>query len=365
MNIVSASDGSVPSKVDTARSDNESQPGGIDPGTASVGSADSRRWQVSMRDAIRSPQELCRRLGLGEVVSQEATDSLAGFPVFVPLEFLSRIRPGDINDPLLRQVLPVHDETIAAEGFELDPVGDAEASLEPGLLQKYQGRALMVVTGACAVHCRYCFRRHFPYGGAPKSFSAWQPALDAVAKDESIHEILLSGGDPLTIVDSRLSELAHAIAQVPHVRRLRIHTRLPVMIPDRVNDEFLGWITRTRLQPFVVVHVNHAQELDSAVVDALRRMIDAGITVLNQAVLLRGVNDDEDALVELCEQLVDVGVVPYYLHQLDRVAGAIHFEVDVERGKQIVASMRKRLPGYAVPEYVREVAGASSKTPLR
>ena len=314
--------------------------------------------------AIRSPHELCRRLDLDASVSSVATEATADFPIFVPLEFLSRIRPGDRHDPLLRQVLPVAGELVSKAGYQRDPVGDGSARLQPGLLQKYHGRALLVATGACAVHCRYCFRRHYPYEEGPKSFSAWQPALKAIASDASIHEVLLSGGDPLTIIDSRLSELTQAIAQIGHVRRLRIHTRLPIMIPQRVNDELLNWICGTRLQPIVVVHVNHAQELDASVEAALRRFLDNGITVLNQAVLLRGVNDRVDDLAELCERLVDIGVLPYYLHQLDRVEGATHFEVRTEEGRRIIASLRARLPGYAVPQYVCETPGEKSKTPL-
>jgi KamA family protein len=192
----------------------------------------------------------------------------------------------------------------------------------------------------------------------------WQPALDAIAADDSIHEVLFSGGDPLTVVDPRLAELASAVARIRHVRRLRVHTRLPIMIPSRVNDELLGWLLGTRLRPYVVVHANHPQELDDQVIGAFRRLVEAGIPLLNQTVLLRGVNDQAEVMALLNEQLIDEGVLPYYLHQLDRVQGAAHFEVPVDQGKQIVASLRAKLPGYGVPQYVREITGQSGKTPI-
>jgi EF-P beta-lysylation protein EpmB len=277
---------------------------------------------------------------------------------------LSRIRRADAADPLLRQVLPLEAETLAAEGFTPDPVDDRSATLEPGLLGKYAGRVLMVTTGACAVHCRYCFRRHFPYQTTPKSLDAWERAIEQIEADASVHEVILSGGDPLMLVDDLLAALAERLAQVPHLRRLRVHTRLPIVIPERVNDELLGWLTGTRLTPIVVVHANHPAEIDEAVAAALGRLIDAGVPVLNQAVLLRGVNDSIDTLAELCERLVDLRVIPYYLHQLDRVAGAAHFEVPVAEGRKIMAELKSRLPGYAVPRYVQEIAGRSHKVDL-
>jgi EF-P beta-lysylation protein EpmB len=248
--------------------------------------------------------------------------------------------------------------------FTTDPVGDRLAKRTPGLLHKYNGRVLLVTTGACAIHCRYCFRRHYPYAETPRGIEAWQPALAAVADDDSVHEVILSGGDPLTLVDSLLAELTIRLAEIPHLRRLRLHTRLPVLIPERVTDDLLSWLRGTRLVPWVVVHVNHPAELDKPVGEALTRLIDAGIPVLNQAVLLRGVNDDLETLVELSERLIQLRVMPYYLHQLDRVAGAAHFEVPVEMGRVLIEQMRARLPGYAVPRYVEEVLGAPYKVNL-
>ena len=274
------------------------------------------------------------------------------------------MRPGDPTDPLLRQVLPLADEMADVPGFTVDPVGDDLAERQPGLLHKYQGRVLLVTTGTCAIHCRYCFRRHFPYDETPRSLADWQPALDEIAADESVHEVILSGGDPLTLVDATLSELVDSLAQIPHLRRLRIHTRLPIVIPERVTDELIDMLRDCRLTPIVVLHANHANELDAHVASAIGRFSDAGIMLLNQAVLLAGVNDSVDAQAALCERLVDLRVMPYYLHQLDRVAGAAHFEVPVAKGRQIIRQLRERLPGYAVPRYAAEVPGAGSKTIL-
>lgn len=272
------------------------------------------------------------------------------------------MQPGDPNDPLLRQVLPLDDELADVPGFSADPVGDTAAARQPGLLQKYKGRALLVATGTCAIHCRYCFRRHFSYAEGPRSLDDWQPALRAIAADTSLHEAILSGGDPLTIVDDTLARLVSQLDRIGHLRRLRIHTRLPIVIPERVTGGLIGMLRASRLTSVVVVHANHANELDEHVVTALEKFNDAGIPLLNQAVLLRGVNDSVEAQAALWERLVDLRVMPYYLHQLDRVAGAAHFEVPIKRGRQIMKELRMRLPGYAVPRYVQEIPGTPHKS---
>jgi EF-P beta-lysylation protein EpmB len=315
-----------------------------------------------MRRAVRDGGELCQAVGL----SPEIADAAAAgqFPVFAPWPYIGRIRRGDPHDPLLRQVLPLEDENLAAEGFSTDPVGDGPATRSPGLIHKYRGRALLVTTGACAIHCRYCFRREFPYGDTPHSLSHWQAALDEIAADTSIHEVIYSGGDPLTLVDDFLAELTGRLAEIAHVRRLRIHTRLPIVIPQRINDELLNWLCGTRLQPIVVIHANHPAEIDGEVAESLGRLVDRGIVVLNQAVLLRGVNNNIEALAGLSERLVELRVMPYYLHQLDRVRGAAHFEVPIEAGRKLIQQLRERLPGYAVPRYVQEVAGEPAKVVL-
>lgn len=274
------------------------------------------------------------------------------------------MRPGDPADPLLRQVLPLADELADVAGYTRDPVGDRMASPVPGLLQKYSGRALLVTTGACAVHCRYCFRRHFPYSEAPHSLAQWQPALDQIARDPTIHEVILSGGDPLMLTDGQLARLVEQIAAIPSVRRLRVHTRLPIMIPERVTPDLLQLLQDSRLAPLVVVHANHPRELDYDVAHAIAALVRAGIPVLNQSVLLRGINDDLATLVELSERLVDLRVMPYYLHQMDRVAGGAHMAVPESQGRDLVARMRRQLPGYAIPRYVREEQSEPHKLPL-
>jgi EF-P beta-lysylation protein EpmB len=317
-----------------------------------------------MKDAVRDADELCRLLDLPEEFASAARASAGQFPLFVPRGFIARMRPGDPNDPLLRQVLPVADETRDVAGFVADPVDDAAATRQPGLLQKYDGRVLLVTTGACAVHCRYCFRRSFPYETSPRSIDDWRPAIDEIASDDSIREVILSGGDPLTLVDSTLAGLIDELADIEHVRRLRVHTRLPIVIPERVTDSLVNALCGAGQATVVVVHANHVNELDEQVAAALTKLADAGFMLLNQAVLLAGVNDSVEAQAALSERLVDVRVLPYYLHQLDRVAGAAHFEVPVDKGRKIVSGLRARLPGYAVPRYVEEVAGAVSKTEL-
>jgi len=321
-------------------------------------------WQAALKHAVRDPAQLCQLLGLPTEYEAAAQRASKQFPLFAPREYIARMKPGDPHDPLLRQVLPLAEELIETPGYSADPVGDVSSRRAPGLLQKYRGRALLLTTGACAVHCRYCFRRHYPYDEGPRSWDTWAPALAEIASDTTLSEVLLSGGDPLTLVDSWLAELAERLAAIGHVRRLRIHTRLPIVIPQRVCDSLLAWLRGTRLTPLVVVHANHPAELDAAVAGALARLVDAGVTVLNQSVLLRGINDTTDVLAELCERLVDLRVMPYYLHQLDRVAGAAHFEVPVAEGRRLVRELRERLPGYAVPRYVSETAGEAFKVPL-
>jgi EF-P beta-lysylation protein EpmB len=317
-----------------------------------------------MKDAVRDAGQLCRLLDLSDEFAAEAQAAARQFSLFVPRGFVARMRPGDPSDPLLRQVLPLADEAAVVPGFSADPVDDNAATRRPGLLQKYAGRVLLITTGTCAVHCRYCFRRHFPYEETPRSLADWRPALDEIAGDASLHEVILSGGDPLTLVDETLSKLVEALADIPHLRRLRIHTRLPIVIPERVTDELVDMLRDSRLTPVMVVHSNHANELDASVAAALEKFSNAGIVLLNQAVLLAGVNDSVEAQAALSERLIDLRVLPYYLHQLDRVVGAAHFEVPIATGRQIIRELREQLPGYAVPRFVKEIPGETSKTVL-
>lgn len=321
-------------------------------------------WQHALRTAIRDPVALCDAVQLGAEFHHAAVQAAAEFPVFAPLDFVAKMENGDPFDPLLRQVLPIAEELIESRGYSADPVGEASAVTEPGLMQKYQGRVLLVTAGSCPVHCRYCFRRHYPYQASPRTLNDWQPALVKIEQDPTVEEVILSGGDPLTLVDPLLAELVRQLSRMRHLRRLRIHTRFPVMIPQRVTDELLAWLSASGLTTVIVLHVNHPNELDDAVADAASRLITAGTSLLNQSVLLRGVNDCADTLAELSQRLVDMRVMPYYLHQLDHVMGASHFEVPVRTGKRIIEQLRSRLPGYAVPRYVREIAGEAGKTVL-
>jgi EF-P beta-lysylation protein EpmB len=321
-------------------------------------------WRRLLAEAIRDPDELWRALELPPAALPAARASAKLFPLLVPRGFAALMRRGDLADPLLRQVVPLADEAEAPPGFVADPLGESSCSPTPGLLRKYRGRALLVATGACAVHCRYCFRRHFPYDELPRGRRWWEPALAELAADPESRELILSGGDPLTLPDAQLAELAAAAARIPQLTRLRVHTRLPVVLPERVDAALCRWLVSTRLSPVVVIHANHARELSPAVVEACRRLREAGVQLLNQSVLLRGVNDDEGTLAELSERLFAAGVLPYYLHALDRVVGAAHFLVDDRRAAELARALAARLPGYLVPRMVREEPGADNKTPL-
>jgi EF-P beta-lysylation protein EpmB len=288
-------------------------------------------------------------------------DDRPDFPLFATREYLSRAERGNPDDPLLRQVLPQRSELHSPPDYAMDPVGDGQSALTPGLLQKYRGRALLVATGGCAIHCRYCFRREYPYQESPPQWSTWNTAIAELTRRESIEEIILSGGDPLTLSDEILSSLVDRLAAIPHLKRLRIHTRLPIVLPQRVNEPMLEWLTGSRLKPIVVIHANHAREFDGFVVGAIDRLREAGIPLLNQSVLLRGINDSVEALEDLSKTLIDTGVIPYYLHLLDRTIGTHEFEVQQNEGKSLVSKLRTRLPGYAVPRLVREVFGGESK----
>ena len=323
-----------------------------------------RRWQTALQLAIRDPVRLCQVLGLSRDLDRAALRAATQFPVLAPLEYIARMRHGDPDDPLLRQILPLGAEIKEAPGYQTDPVGDAQSVIQPGLLQKYTGRVLMVTSRACAVHCRYCFRRHFSANQPPVHADQWQAAVEYLRGKPAIEEVILSGGDPLLASDARLASLVEHLQAIPHVARFRIHTRMPIVIPQRVTESLVEGLRKSRLTTVVVVHANHPAELDIGVVEALARLIDVGIPVFNQSVLLRGINDDADTLVQLSRRLVDARVMPYYLHQLDRVAGAAHFEVSIQRGLDLVRQMRAELPGYAVPRYVREIPGQPGKTVL-
>jgi len=322
------------------------------------------RWQQRWREAIRDPRELLRQLGLDPVALGVSDEAAGQFAVRVPQGFAARMRHGDRHDPLLRQVLPITDELKVVPGFSLDAVGDGAAKKATGVIQKYRGRALLVTTGSCAINCRYCFRRHFDYGTENAAREGWRDAVDAIAQDPDIDEVILSGGDPLSLATHKLVELTQALKQIPHLRRLRIHSRLPVVLPERVDDALVQWIGSLPWPVAFVIHANHANEFDASVDAAMARLRAAGATLLNQAVLLRGVNDSIEALQALSERSFAAGVLPYYLYQVDRVEGVAHFEVADDTAKDLHAQLTARLSGYLVPKLVREISGDSSKRPV-
>ena len=319
--------------------------------------------------AARSPEELATALslepdGVAALTTEKAIEAARRFPVRVPREVLARMRRGDAGDPLLRQFAATAEETAAVSGFVRDPLGEAAAAPVPGLLHKYHGRVLLVVTGACPVHCRYCFRRHFPYGDHALGEEALAAALAYVRAEPTIHEVILSGGDPLSLGDDALAALEVKLAAIPHLRRLRVHTRWPIVVPSRVGEPLLEWLGRSRLRPVVVVHCNHPAEIDDDVRAALAALRDRRISLLNQSVLLRGVNDSVETLCELSEALDAAGVLPYYLHLLDPVEGTAHFAVPEREARRLMRDVAAWLPGYLVPRLAREEAGKPAKTVL-
>ena len=322
------------------------------------------RWQAELASAITSPAELVAELGLDPQLIPAAISAGGLFRLRVPRSYLDRIRPGDPHDPLLQQILPIGAELTSTAGYSPDPLGERTALRAPGLLQKYHGRALLITTSACAIHCRYCFRREFPYAQQTSEARRWSEALDEIARDSSIEEVILSGGDPLSLSDSRLANLTDALQAIPHVRRLRLHTRQPVVLPSRVDAGLAQWLSQLRLPVVFVLHVNHPNEIDADVHAACAQLRESGATLLNQTVLLRGVNDDSGVLAELSRRLFEAGVLPYYLHLLDRVRGAAHFDVPEDRARLIAGQLAARLPGYLVPRLAREIHGAPAKVTL-
>ena len=321
-------------------------------------------WLVQLADVLTDPDELFRLLNI------DADENLlAGreakrlFPLRVPRAFVARMEKGNVNDPLLRQVLTSQEEFIAAPGFSTDPL-EEQHSVVPGLLHKYHNRALLLVKGGCAVNCRYCFRRHFPYADNQGNKRNWQAALEYVSAHPELDEIIFSGGDPLMAKDHELDWLLSQLEAIPHVKRLRIHSRLPIVIPARITDTLVARFARSSLQILLVNHINHANEIDDAFREAMSHLRRAGVTLLNQSVLLRGVNDNAQTLANLSNALFDAGVLPYYLHVLDKVQGASHFLVSDEEAREIMRELLTLISGYMVPKLAREIGGEPSKTPL-
>jgi EF-P beta-lysylation protein EpmB len=317
-----------------------------------------------MATAITSAEALAAAVGLEPALIEPARAAASTFRLRVPRSYVARMRPGDANDPLLRQVLPVAQELESVPEYSADPLGERAALRAPGLLQKYRGRALLITTSACAIHCRYCFRREFPYADQTGEGARFSEAVAEIARDSSIEEVLLSGGDPLSLSDARLTSLTDALTRIPHIRRLRVHTRQPVVLPSRVDAGLIAWLNGIELPMVFVLHANHPNEIDADVREACDKLRAAGVTLFNQTVLLRGVNDDSTVLANLSRTLFEAGVLPYYLHVLDRVSGAAHFAIPDARAQELAGDLAATLPGYLVPRLVREVEGAPAKVTL-
>jgi EF-P beta-lysylation protein EpmB len=326
--------------------------------------ADREEWLRQLADVITDPDELLQLLSLNTHPElPQGRDARRLFPLRVPRAFAARMQPGDANDPLLLQVLTAREEFATATGFTTDPL-DEQHSVVPGLLHKYHNRALLLVKGGCAVNCRYCFRRHFPYQDNQGNKANWRQALEYIQLHPELDEIIFSGGDPLMAKDHELNWLLAELEAVPHIKRLRIHTRLPVVIPARITIELCQRLSGSRLQMLMVTHINHANEIDQALCESMAQLRRAGVTLLNQSVLLRGINDNANTLATLSNALFDAGILPYYIHVLDKVQGAAHFMVSDEQARVIMKELLSKVSGYLVPTLAREIGGEPSKTPL-
>ncbi len=318
-------------------------------------------WQQQLAEAFTNIDELCDYLQLATdtlPISFAATES---FALRVPLNFASCMEKGNPNDPLLRQVLPVKDELLTYPGFKSDPVGDLASVTETGILHKYQGRVLLINTGSCAINCRYCFRRNFPYADLQLGKQKEIAVIEAIQEDISINEVILSGGDPLLLNDLRLTRLIMQLNEIKHLKRIRIHSRLPIVLPARITDEFINTLKQSSKQVILIVHCNHANEINDRVVTACNALKNSNIILFNQSVLLKGVNDSAQTLCELSEKLFCLGVIPYYLHLLDKATGTGHFEVPINDALRLISQVQATLPGYLVPKLVTEQEGATSK----
>ncbi|WP_419238134.1 EF-P beta-lysylation protein EpmB [Photobacterium leiognathi subsp. mandapamensis] len=322
-----------------------------------------QNWLNDLSNAISDPFTLLKLLKIDPTPWENGLAARKLFALRVPLSFVDKMEIGNPYDPLLRQILPLAQEFEVHQGYSVDPLEEQQNEI-PGLLHKYHNRVLLIVKGGCAVNCRYCFRRHFPYSDNKGNKRQWQQSLEYIAAHPEINEVILSGGDPLMAKDHELQWLIEHIAAISHIKRLRIHSRLPVVIPNRITDALCQILTETRLQTILVTHINHANEIDDALKTAMQKLKQANVTLLNQGVLLKGVNDSVAALTDLSETLFDAGIQPYYLHVLDRVQGAAHFMVDDEIARQLMAGLITKVSGYLVPKLTREIGGRASKTPL-
>ena len=321
-------------------------------------------WKIILKQAISNPIELWNELQLEPQTLPTTRAAIDNFSLRVPRGFVTRIEKKNPNDPLLLQILSQVDELTTYPGYYLDPLNEKQSNPIPGLLHKYHGRVLVILSGACAIHCRYCFRRHFPYKQNNPGKQGWKRIFDYLKINDTVNEVILSGGDPLIVKDEQLSTFILQVEAITTIRRLRIHTRLPIVIPERVTTGLIRILSNTRLKTAVVVHCNHPNEINQSVIDAFNLLHSSKITLLNQSILLKKINDDSRILIRLSERLFDAGVLPYYLHLLDPVEGAAHFNVSEDKARHLMAAMMKYLPGYLVPKLVREIPGALSKVPI-
>ncbi|HEY5715325.1 MAG TPA: EF-P beta-lysylation protein EpmB [Psychromonas sp.] len=318
-------------------------------------------WQKELADAVKNPLQLLQLLDISPESINLSDFARKSFPMLVPLPFVNKMKKGDINDPLLAQVLPVKDEELLADGYGVDPLEEHNSAL-PGLLHKYQSRVLLILKSGCAVNCRYCFRRHFPYQDNNVNKKQLQEIITYIKSHPEVNEVILSGGDPLMSKDDFLQYLLNELELLPQLTRLRLHTRLPVVIPARITKQLCDMLNKSRFNVVCVLHINHANEIDQIFKDAVSKLANAGVQLLNQSVLLKGVNDNKQALIALSEALFDAHILPYYLFLLDKVQGAQHFDLSEQRAKQLIQQMNIALPGYLVPRLSREIAGQKSKT---
>lgn len=321
-------------------------------------------WQTALIKAVTDPKELLELLELDNSLLSQARAAATLFPLKVPHGFIARMQKGKIDDPLLRQVLPIDAELQNIPGYTTDPLREKNVNPLPGLLHKYPGRVLLTLTGACAINCRFCFRRHFSYEDNNPGMAGWEQTLEYIKQDKTLTEVILSGGDPLILNDHRLHELTQKLSAITHLKRLRIHSRIPIILPERMTSELITGMTHPHLKTILVVHCNHPNEINSAVSDAMQPLTRAGITLLNQSVLLKGINDNSATLIALSEALFASGIQPYYLHVLDKVQGTAHFDLARRTALQLHHEIAQQLSGYLVPKLVCETSGKLAKTPI-
>jgi EF-P beta-lysylation protein EpmB len=336
----------------------------IEPLTDIIPTSQPQSWNKILAESVKDVETLLSQLDIPITDLNHRQQASLDFPVLIPQPFIDKMNKGNANDPLLLQVLPQRSELESVEGFIKDPLAEKHSNSQKGIIHKYHGRVLVLLSTGCAINCRYCFRRHFPYNENRIGSNDWNNTLEYIAKAPSITEIILSGGDPLMLNDVQLEKFIKQAEKIPHLERLRIHTRLPVVIPQRITDELTNILQKTRFRCVMVLHINHSQELDNNLISKLSKLKQAGITLLNQAVLLRGINDTVEAQVDLSYALFNAGILPYYLHLLDKVAGAHHFDISEKKATQLHQQLLLKLSGYLVPKLVREKSGEGSKIPI-